>query len=191
MSFALIHEITYWVSVSDLSSSSWWNKRIPWNSTTSPCSCAWAGGALAAGSLGPLPNLTAAPPGARCGSLPLCPLVSFQEKSKPARSCCPLVRGLGWARWAVHWAWLLCSGAGCSETAPSLCCAAALSVWCLWQGGGHVQPGAGLPCQVLPAWARGFGNSAVSLKHTHTASSLVRPFSCPLLVIFLLNVGTF
>lgn len=75
----------------------------------------------------------------------------------------------------------------CAATA--LCCCSGRVV--PLAGRGHVQPGAGLPCQVLPARAQGFGNSAVSLKHTHTASSLVRPFSRPLLVIFLLNVGKF
>lgn len=103
MSFALIHEITYWVSVSDLSSSSWWNKRIPWNSTRSVWLCLCRGKHRLLGKpcdLGPLPSHTAAPLGAWCGFLPLCTLVSFQKKSKHTRRWCALVCVPGWG-WAA------------------------------------------------------------------------------------------
>lgn len=104
VSFALIHEITHWVSVSDLSSSSWWNKRIPWNSTRPMWLCLCRGKLWLWGKpcdFGPLPTQTAAPLGACCGFLPLYTLVSFQNKSKHTGRWCTLVCVPGWG-WAAH-----------------------------------------------------------------------------------------
>lgn len=135
MSFALIHEITYWVSVSDPSSSSWWNKRIPWNSTRSMWLCLRRGKRRLLDKpcdLGPLPIQTAAPLGACCGFLPLCTLVSFQKKSKRTRRWRALVcvPGWGWAahqlRWAAHQARLFCAVTTCSWTTLSVRCPVAL-----------------------------------------------------------------
>lgn len=111
VSFALIHEITYWVSVSDLSSSSWWNKRIPWNSTRSMWLWLHWGERRLLGKpcdLGPLPIQTAALLGACCGFLPPCTLVSFQKKSKLMRRWCTRVCVPAWGC-AAHRAPLLCN----------------------------------------------------------------------------------
>lgn len=136
VSFALIHEITHWVSVSDLSSSSWWNKRIPWNSTRPMWLCLCRGKLWLWGkpcNLGPLPIQAAAPLGACCGFLPLYTLVSFQDKLKHTRRWCTLVCVPGWG-WAAHQAGLLWNQV--PGTALLLCCPAAL--WGLW-----------LQCQML------------------------------------------
>lgn len=108
VSFALIHEITHWVSVSDLSSSSWRNKRIPWNSTRPMWLCLCRGKLGLWGKpcdLGLLPIQPAAPLRACCGFLPLYTLASFQNKSKHTRRWCTLVCVPGWGR-AVHQAGL-------------------------------------------------------------------------------------
>lgn len=132
VSFALIHEITHWVSVSDLSSSSWWNKRIPWNSTSSMWLCLCKGKLRLWGkpcNPGPLPIQTAAPLGACCGFLPLYTLVSFQNKSKHTRRWCTLV---------CVWVGLSCSPSRCALEPGALglcsCCAALLlsNFWGLW-----------------------------------------------------------
>lgn len=125
MSFALIHEITHWVSVSDLSSSSWWNKRIPWNSTRPMWLCLCKGKLRLWGKpcdLGPLPIQAAAPLGACCGFLPLYTLVSFQNKWKHTRRWCTLVFVPGWV-WAAHQAGLLWNWV-------PLGCAVAVLSWC-------------------------------------------------------------
>lgn len=125
VSFALIHEITHWVSVSDLSSSSWWNKRIPWNSTRPMWLCLCRGKLWLWGkpcNLGPLPIQAAAPLGVCCGFLPLYTLVSFQDKLKHTGRWCTLVCVSGWG-WAAHQA-APCSGTRCLGL--HCCCAALL-----------------------------------------------------------------
>lgn len=124
MSFALIREIAPWVSVSDLSSGSWWSERIPCGGTGSVWLCLCRGKRRLSGKpcdLGPLPIPAAAPLGACCGFLPLCTLVSVQKKSKHPRRLCALVSPAG----AELHHEPLCSALYLDATL-SLCCPAAL-----------------------------------------------------------------